>query len=64
MSLAPVAPAEMGEALLHPISPLEGEMPGRAEGGALASYASVQVTYFAAQSFSRVVDIAALAEKP
>ncbi|OHV84678.1 hypothetical protein LCM4573_03205 [Rhizobium sp. LCM 4573] len=24
---------EMGEALQHPISPLEGEMPGRAEGG-------------------------------
>ena len=22
-----------GKALLHPISPLEGEMPGRAEGG-------------------------------
>ncbi len=27
----------MGEAVPHPISPLEGEMPGRAEGGSEAT---------------------------
>jgi hypothetical protein len=29
----PTAMAETGETPLQPISPLEGEMPGRAEGG-------------------------------
>nr|CAI0338272.1 Propionyl-coenzyme A carboxylase alpha polypeptide [Rhizobiaceae bacterium] len=33
---------ERSETLLHPISPLEGEMPGRAEGGATASHESNQ----------------------
>jgi len=29
----PNSTSTMGETVLHPISPLEGEMPGRAEGG-------------------------------
>src|SRR5690606_13988677 len=32
-NLARSAARETGETILHPISPLEGEMPGRAEGG-------------------------------
>ena len=36
-NLTQTATLEMDETVLHPISPLEGEMPGRAEGGIAAS---------------------------